>query len=161
MLAPTSGGKPGCQDHKDALECVIAWFPHALVKGTATPLTVRVRLHELLGQSTQHALRVWPHARDIYNGARLAATLVELPAKAYRHAKVHDLAVDASTLTHGGVTYPIPVLVRPIFEVARADKQADGFTMNASLLLPRQGRIAQFRTPKATTARPSRSISAR
>ena len=159
-LAPTSGDKAGCQDHKDALECVLAWFPHALVKGTATPLTVRVRLHELLAQSTQYALRVWPHARDIYNGARLAATLVELPAKAYQYAKVLDLAVDASTLTYGGITYPIPMEVRPIFEVARADKQADGFNANASLLLPRQGRIAQFRTPKRSAAQPPGSFAA-
>lgn len=120
--------------------------PARLRDRAGLPLAIRTRLYELSRVSTDWALRVWPHARDIHHGAALAARQMDLPAAARRAARVEDLSADASTLTWQGNTLEVPEACREVLHVARADKVADGFAPAVSLFQVRDTSLQRYVT---------------
>lgn len=145
-LTPLSGMAAKCSEHSDAVECALAWFPHALQTAASTPRTVAVRLHELLGMSPEVALRVWPHARDVYRGCLVASDVIGLTARDHERARIQDLSDDASTIVCGETTYAVPELARDVLHVARADKLADGLSPATNLLGVRPSKISRYRS---------------
>ena len=152
-LTPQSGLAAQCSDHSDAVECVLAWFPHAIQTAASTPRTVAVRLHELLGVSPEVALRVWPHARDVYRGCLVASDVIGLTARDHERARVQDLSDDASTIVCGETTYEVPELARDVLRVARADKLADRLSPATNLLGVRPSKISRYRSGTRQSSR--------
>lgn len=152
-LTPQSGLDAQCLEHSDAVECALAWFPHALQTAASTPRTVAVRLHELLGVSPEVALRVWPHARDVHRGCLVASDFIGLTARDHERARIQDLSDDASLLVCEEATYEVPELARDVLRVARADKLADGLSPATNLLGVRPSKISRYRSGARRSSR--------
>lgn len=143
-LPVSSGLHAACSQHASAADCVLAWFPHAVITGRSSPAPIRARLHELTRMDAENRWRIWVHARDTFHGAQHAAVEAGLPANVVKNACLDDLSPDCRGITVDGDTYEVPDQPGRLLGQRRTILHAEGLLGSGRLFAVHQARTHRY-----------------
>ena len=126
-LQTSTTGQVHCERHRDVVDCVLEWFPHAFVTARVTPAQIRTCLFELTALHPESKWRVWARARDHYKGLMRALTTWDVDGADLAGVRLSALNRTATTLSLNSGIFTIPSSHRELVAAHRDVRLADGF----------------------------------
>jgi hypothetical protein len=139
-----SGLQAACREHASAADCVLAWFPHAVITGRSSPAPIRARLHELTRTDPVNRWRIWMHARDTFHGTQHAAMEAGLPANIVKNACLDELSPDCLSITVDGDIHEVPDQPGRLLGQRRTILQTEGLPGTGRLFAVHQARTHRY-----------------